>query len=149
MNTHETRYHKPRHITRHAQKNSVCVWREDEAWGDATHPTTPSPHRPPPSTTLNFSAPFVCRLKPAESCRSRWSYINPTQYGSVLGSWSLPKPSLLFSHDAEGSAEHPQPNLQQVWVGGGSWWVWVESGVGAVFTCVLCQGTELSVHTGL
>lgn len=64
------------------------------------------------------------------------SYINPTQYGSVLGNWSLPKPSLLFSHDAEGSAEHPQPNLQQGWVG-------------AVFTCVLCQGTELTAHTGL
>ena len=64
------------------------------------------------------------------------SYINPTQYGSVLGNWSLPKPSLLFPHDAEGSAEHPQPNLQQGWVG-------------AVFTCVLCQGTELTAHTGL
>lgn len=44
MDTHETWYHKPRHITRlvYEQKEGVCVWREDEAaaiaWRDAILP---------------------------------------------------------------------------------------------------------------
>lgn len=135
MDTHETGYRKPRHITRlvYEQREGVCVWRQDEAvgvaWRDAIPPLwqvgTPWYHL---FVILNWQRAQEARV-----------LHKPYPVWLCAGELILPKPSLLFSHDAEGSAEHPQLNLQQGWVGGG----------GAVFTCVLRQGTELTAHTGL
>lgn len=119
--------------------NQACAWREAGVKGGWSGGGMRRCNPPPFFGKLVFLGTICLSSSTGRELRKPGSYINPTQYGSVLGNWSLPKPSLLFSHDAEGSAEHPQPNLQQGWVGGG----------GAVFTCVLCQGTELTVHTGL
>lgn len=104
--THETWYHKPQHIARVRYDESDAV---GVAWRDAIPPFGESVRL----GTICLSS-WTCRklTKPGY-------YINPAQYGSALRNWSFPKPSLLFSHDAEGSAEHPQPNLQQGWGGGG------------------------------
>lgn len=52
--------------------------------------------------------------------------INPLRNGSVPGTDPSQNPSLIFSHDAEGSAERPQPNFAQGWVVDG----WVSWGGG-------------------
>lgn len=129
---HATCPHKPRRIARHRQgfQSKACeVPSRATTCGLASRPA---------------SLPFVCHLKVVESSRGRGLTQNLPQYGTALRkTYSPPNPSLLFSNDAEGSAAHPQPNLQPACVGDET------KGRVVVFTRVLHRETELTANTGL